>query len=83
MNIPYITSYINLSILRLHDFSDPATGATQDFAKVHGIKYSYTPELRGPGFSPGLSSIPKSYEETWAGIAALLYEIAAIEGYDV
>ena len=32
-------------------FQDPTTGATDDWVKAKGgVKYSFGPELRGPGF---------------------------------
>lgn len=52
-----------------------------DFVKEKaGVKYSYTPELRGPGFNPPKNQIQPSYEEFWNGFKKLITEIEAIEG---
>ena len=42
------------------------------------VRFTYTPELRGPGFDPPPSVIPLSYEENWAGLVALLKEAESI-----
>ena len=44
-----------------------------------GIKYSYTPELRGDGFDPPPEEIQPSFEEVWAGLVAMYNEIEIIE----
>ena len=59
--------------------SDPASGSTCDYAHIAGIKYTYTPELRGPGFDPPTDAIEPGWRELWAGIKALIAEIEAIE----
>ncbi|CAD5125413.1 DgyrCDS13644 [Dimorphilus gyrociliatus] len=57
-----------------------ASGGTDDYVKAHGnVKYSFTPELRGPGFNPSPSAIEPSYQEMWNGIKAMIAEIEAIE----
>ncbi len=40
-----------------------------------GVKYTFTPELRGPGFNPPTSAIQLSFEEMWNGIVAMVEEI--------
>ena len=62
-------------------FTDPASGITPDYIKGQaGVKYAYTPELRGPGHDPPASEIEPGYEETWEGIKAMVYAIEDIEG---
>jgi len=54
----------------------PASGGTDDYVKVvGGIKYSFTPELRGGGFNPPKSQIEPSFQEMWNGIVAMIKEI--------
>jgi hypothetical protein len=43
------------------------------------VKYSYTPELRGPAFIVPPETIPVSVEEIWNGFVAKLAEIEIIE----
>ncbi|CAD5120616.1 DgyrCDS9173 [Dimorphilus gyrociliatus] len=58
----------------------PASGITVDYTYgAAGIKYSYTPELRGPGFNPGPNAITPSYQEVWNGIVAMIRKIEEIE----
>ncbi|CAD5116373.1 DgyrCDS5270 [Dimorphilus gyrociliatus] len=59
----------------------PASGATMDFAyDTAGIKYSFTPELRGPGFDPPASAIQPSFDEVWNGVVDLMAQIETLEG---
>ena len=52
---------------------DATTGTTQDWAHgAIGVPYSYTPELRGPGFSPDETAIQPSFEENWNGLVAMI-----------
>ena len=60
--------------------SDEANGITSDYTYSVGIKYSYTPELRGDGFDPPPEEIQPSFEEVWAGLVAMYNEIEIIEG---
>ena len=61
-------------------FSDAATGITCDFGYTGaGIKYSYTPELKGPRFDPNPSAIQPAFEEFFAGVVAALNERQIIE----
>ena len=61
-------------------FVDAAAGASIDWAKgVAGIKYSFTPELRGEddegnwyGFVAPPSEIEPCGWEMWAGVRAML-----------
>lgn len=46
---------------------------------VGGIKYSFTPELRGGGFNPDKSQIELSFQEMWNGIVAMIAEMKAVE----
>lgn len=49
----------------------PASGLTQDYSKgVAGVKYTFTPELRGNSFIIDASQIQPSYVEMWNGILA-------------
>ena len=41
-----------------------------------GIKYTYTPELRGPDDQENIEPV---WRELWAGVKALMAEIEAIE----
>ena len=51
-----------------------------DYAKGGaGIRYSTTPELRGPGSNPGPELIDLSYQEFWNGLVAM---VEAIEQAD-
>ena len=60
--------------------SDPASGITSDYAYgVSGVKYSYTPELRGPGFDAPPENIEPGWREYFAGIVAMINEIENIE----
>ena len=57
--------------------ADPASGTTMDYAYGQaGIKYTYTPELRGPDEQ---ENIEPAWRELWAGVKALMAEIEAIE----
>ncbi|CAD5124706.1 DgyrCDS12968 [Dimorphilus gyrociliatus] len=59
----------------------PGSGTLVDYVKEKaGVKYSYTPELRGPGFDPSRDQIQPSYNEFWNGFKKLIAEIEAIEG---
>ena len=60
---------------------DPASGTTCDYAYKGGagVKYSYTPELRGPGHDPPKEEIEPGWRELWAGFNALVAEIEKIE----
>lgn len=60
---------------------DEANGITVDYMYFIGAKYSYTPELRGPGFDPPPSAIQPSFEEVWNGFVAMIEEIEIIEGF--
>jgi len=55
----------------------PASGSTVDYAydKVGAI-YAYTPEVRGTSFAPPASEISPNYLEMWAGLVAMVDEIA-------
>ena len=60
---------------------DPASGGTSDYAYgAAGIKYTFTPELRGPGFDPEPENIDPGWREFWAGCKAMVAEIENIEG---
>lgn len=56
-----------------------ASGSTCDYAYSAGTKYSYTPELRGPGFDPPPENIEPGWRELWAGVKALISEVESIE----
>ena len=45
-----------------------------DYAHRFGSSYTYTPELRGDNFRPNETEIQPAFEETWAGIVALVEE---------
>jgi len=54
------------------------SGSTQDYAKgVAGIKYVFTPELRGNSFVIPASNIPLSFDEVWNGVVAMTSSIDA------
>ena len=59
---------------------DEANGITSDYTYSVGIKYSYTPELRGDSFDPPPEEIQPSFDEVWAGLVAMYNEIEIIEG---
>ena len=60
--------------------SDFTNGITCDYAYgALGVKYSYSPELRGPGFAPGPETIEPAFNELYAGLVAILPEIELIE----
>lgn len=44
-----------------------------------GVKWCYTPELRGPGFNPDKANIIPSFQEYWNGVKAM---VKAIEEND-
>ncbi len=55
---------------------DSTRGTTADYAYGQvGVTYAYTPELRGPGFNPGTSAIPTSFEENWNALVAMMTAI--------
>jgi len=55
----------------------PASGITMDYSKgVAGVKYTFTPELRGNSFVVPAVQIQPSFVEVWNGLTAT---IAAIE----
>ncbi len=57
-----------------------ASGTTLDYIyNKTRIKYSYVPELRGPGFDPPPSEIERAFKQNWVGLVALLREISNIE----
>ena len=61
--------------------SDATSGTTADWAMgMLGVAYSFTPELRGPGFNPPTSEIQPSTQEIWNGLVAKIDEIRMIEG---
>lgn len=45
------------------------------------IKYTFTPELRGPGFDPPVNAIDASFREMWNGFVAAIAKIEEIENY--
>ena len=59
--------------------TDPASGSTCDYAYLSGVKYTFTPELRGPGFDPPTEEIDPGWRELWDGIKAAIAEIETIE----
>ena len=60
--------------------TDPAAGTTCDYGKGGaGIKYSFSPELRGMGI-PNNASIQPSFEEVWNGVVAMVDAIEEREG---
>jgi len=49
----------------------PASGITMDYAKgVTGVKYTFTPELRGNNFVIAATQIQPSFLEVWNGVRA-------------
>jgi hypothetical protein len=57
---------------------DATSGSTQDYAKgAAGIKYSFTPELRGNSFVISNTNIPLSFNEVWNGVVAMANAINA------
>jgi carboxypeptidase A2 len=55
----------------------PASGSTVDYAyDKAGIIYAYTPEVRGNSFNPPTSQISPNYLEQWAGMVAMVDQIA-------
>jgi len=51
-------------------------GGSSDWAQgVLGAEYVYTPELRGPYFTPGVDAIPPSFSEIWAGLVEMFQSI--------
>ena len=56
-------------------FSDTTNGATDDWSKNIGVKYSYNPELRGDWFSIDESEISKSVSEFTSGVIAMMTAI--------
>lgn len=62
-------------------FPDVSSGTAQDHAKAEsGMKYTFTPELRGDGFIVSPSEIEPSFQEVWSATVAMVREIATIEG---
>jgi len=58
----------------------PASGITMDYSKgVAGVKYTYTPELRGDSFIIGENHIEPSFREVWNGVVATIRGIEAAE----
>jgi len=54
----------------------PASGITMDYSKgVAGVKYTYTPELRGNNFVIAASNITPSFNEVWNGFHATVETI--------
>jgi len=54
----------------------PASGITMDYSKgVGGVKYTFTPELRGGSFIVAAAQIQPSYVEVWNGVLALIRAI--------
>ena len=43
-----------------------------------GVRYAYTPELRGNGFDPPPSEIQPAFEEMWNGLVAMVGAIEVI-----
>jgi carboxypeptidase A2 len=51
----------------------PASGSAQDYSKgTSGVKYTFTPELRGNSFVVAADQIQPSYEEVWNGVTAAI-----------
>jgi carboxypeptidase A2 len=51
----------------------PASGSAQDYSKSSaGVKYTFTPELRGNSFIVAADQIQPSYEEVWNGVTAAI-----------
>jgi carboxypeptidase A2 len=58
----------------------PASGITMDYSKgVAGVKYTYTPELRGNSFAVAATNIQPSFEEVWNGVVATVSGIEKLE----
>lgn len=58
----------------------PASGITMDFSKANaGVKYTYTPELRGNNFVIAATQIEPSYQEVWNGIVATINTLGQLE----
>jgi len=58
----------------------PASGITMDYAKdVGGVKYVYTPELRGNNFVIAATNIQPSFLEVWNGIMATFRTLEALQ----
>jgi carboxypeptidase A2 len=54
----------------------PASGITMDYSKgVAGVKYTFTPELRGNSFIVDSSQIQPSFVEVWNGVLATIRTI--------
>jgi len=59
-------------------YVDPASGITMDYSKgVSGVKYTFTPELRGNSFIVNVSQIQPSYVEVLNGVLAAIRAIEA------
>jgi len=57
-----------------------ASGSTVDYVKAKaGVKYSFTPELRGTDFVIDPSEIDRSYNEIYNGMVAMIDAISTIE----
>jgi carboxypeptidase A2 len=51
----------------------PASGIAQDYAKgTSGVKYTFTPKLRGNSYIVATTEIEPSFREVWNGITAAL-----------
>jgi len=58
----------------------PASGITMDYSKgVCGVKYTFTPELRGNSFIVNANQIQPSYVEVWNGVHATIRAIEQAE----
>jgi len=58
-----------------------ASGSTMDYVKARaGVKYTFTPELRGDNFIISPAEVHPSFEEIWNGVKAMVYQIEAVEG---
>ncbi|CAD5124604.1 DgyrCDS12874 [Dimorphilus gyrociliatus] len=54
----------------------PTSGTQNDYLRAQaGIKWVYTPGLRGPGFNPGSNAIEPSFREYWNGVKAMIKAI--------
>jgi len=61
----------------------PASGITMDYSKgVAGVKYTFTPELRGTNFVIAASNIQPSFVEVWNGVVAGIRAIEQAEKSD-
>ena len=57
-------------------YIDGASGSTMDYAKgTAGVKYTYTPELRGDNFVISPIEVQPSFEEVWNGVVAMVASI--------